>query len=67
VSKSNETLEEITLRLQLNGNSTPIARIRRGKYVRIPEQWRGQVTHPQTIRKRKSKDNPKTAHKKNRG
>jgi hypothetical protein len=27
-------------------------RIRRGKLVTIPEEWRGVVTHPQTIKKR---------------
>jgi hypothetical protein len=30
-------------------------RTRRGKVVEIPEEWRGQVTRPQTIRKRQSK------------
>jgi len=30
-------------------------RIRRGKLVEIPSEWLGKVTHPQTIRKRKSK------------
>ena len=30
-------------------------RIRRGQLVEIPEEWRGQVPHPQTIAKRKSK------------
>ncbi len=30
-------------------------RVRRGKIVEIPEEWEGQVTHPQTIRKRPSK------------
>ncbi len=30
-------------------------RMRRGKLVRIPDEWLGKVTHPQTIRKRKSK------------
>lgn len=30
-------------------------RMRRGQVVEIPEEWRGKVTHPQTIRKRKSK------------
>jgi hypothetical protein len=30
-------------------------RWRRGKLVEIPEEWRGQVTHPQTIHKRISK------------
>lgn len=27
-------------------------RVRRGKLVTIPEEWRGVVTHPQTIKKR---------------
>lgn len=31
-------------------------RIRRGKQVRIPNEWVGKTVHPQTIRKRKSKD-----------
>lgn len=30
-------------------------RMRRGKLVQIPDKWVGQVTHPQTISKRKSK------------
>lgn len=30
-------------------------RERRGKLVKIPSEWVGKVTHPQTIRKRKSK------------
>lgn len=30
-------------------------RWRRGKLVRIPEEWVGRTVHPQTIRKRKSK------------
>lgn len=30
-------------------------RVRRGKEVDIPEEWRGKVTYPQTIRKRPSK------------
>lgn len=30
-------------------------RERRGKLVKIPNAWLGKVTHPQTIRKRKSK------------
>lgn len=32
-------------------------RIRRGKLVEIPPEWRGKVPHKQTIRKRKSKKN----------
>jgi hypothetical protein len=31
-------------------------RRRRGKIVPIPQEWLGQVTHPQTIRKRQSKE-----------
>lgn len=34
-------------------------RVRRGKVVEIPEEWAGHVTHPQTIRKRKSKQGGK--------
>jgi hypothetical protein len=30
-------------------------RIRRGKLVEIPDEWVGQTTHKQTIRKRQSK------------
>lgn len=30
-------------------------RMRRGKLVKIPEEWVGKTVHPQTIRKRKSK------------
>lgn len=30
-------------------------RVRRGKLVEIPKEWVGNVTHPQTIAKRKSK------------
>ena len=30
-------------------------RRRRGKLVEIPEEWLGKVPHPQTIRKRQSK------------
>ena len=30
-------------------------RWRKGRLVEIPPQWVGQVTHPQTIRKRPSK------------
>jgi hypothetical protein len=30
-------------------------RKRRGRLIEIPEEWLGKVTHPQTIRKRKSK------------
>ena len=29
-------------------------RMRRGKLVEIPPEWVGKVTHPQTIRKRKT-------------
>lgn len=31
----------------------PATRVRRGRVVVIPERWRGQTTHPQTIRRRK--------------
>ena len=34
-------------------------RKRRGKIVKIPEEWVGQVAHPQTKRKRYSKMPPK--------
>lgn len=42
-----------------NGAHCPIARIRRGKYVVIPAEWRGKVTDPSTIRKRQSKQSRK--------
>ena len=32
-------------------------RMRKGKLVQIPPEWVGNVTHPQTIRKRPSKRN----------
>ncbi len=35
-------------------------RKRRGIIVEIPAEWVGKVTHPQTIRKRKSKKNNTT-------
>ena len=35
-------------------------RIRRGKVVEIPEFWRGEVTHRQTMRKRASHLPPKS-------
>jgi len=31
-------------------------RVRRGKLVEIPSDWVGHTTHPQTIRKRNSKN-----------
>ncbi len=31
-------------------------RLRRGKLVEIPEEWVGNTVHPQSVRKRKSKD-----------
>lgn len=31
-------------------------RLRRGKLVRIPDEWVGEVAHPQTVRKRPSKE-----------
>ena len=34
-------------------------RVRRGKWVEIPDEWVGQVPNPQTIRKRHSKQPPK--------
>jgi len=38
--------------LQIDGK---FYRRRRGRLVEIPEQWVGKVTHPETVRKRKSK------------
>lgn len=35
--------------------SIPTHRMRRGKLVEIPEEWRGHTVHGQSIRKRKSK------------
>lgn len=46
--KTARSLEEEILR-----RGAPATRIRRGRVVEIPEQWRGRTTHPQTIRKRK--------------
>lgn len=48
-------LEEQERERQRERRLAPMTRIRRGKEVEIPEEWRGQVTHPQTIRKRPSK------------
>ena len=39
-------------RIEIDGK---FYRMRRGRLVEIPEEWVGRVTHPQTIRKRKSK------------
>jgi len=41
------------------GSHSVIARMRRGKWVPIPPEWRGQVTHRQTIGKRQSKQTRK--------
>lgn len=38
-----------------DGSHSVIARMRRGKYVPIPPEWRGKITTAQTIRKRQSK------------
>jgi hypothetical protein len=35
-----------------------VKRIRRGKTIEIPDEWIGHTTHPQTIRKRRSKLTP---------
>ncbi len=54
-----ELLDKIMDNDACGGNSRstpgPTHRIRRRKEVEIPEQWRGKVTRPQTIRKRQSK------------
>lgn len=34
-------------------------RMRRGKLVKVPDEWVGKTTHKQTIRKRLSKKPPK--------
>lgn len=39
----------------VDGSHSVIARMRRGKYVPIPPEWRGKVTDRQTIRTRQSK------------
>ena len=44
-------------RISYDGQTT--TRVRRGKIVEIPEEWRGHVTHEQTIRKRDSKQGGK--------
>lgn len=36
-------------------NTTVTHRIRRGKLVEIPEEWRGHIVHKQTRKKRASK------------
>lgn len=50
-----------------DGQHTVIARIRRGKYVRIPPEWRGQVADRQTIRKRESKRHHRNRRRKTKG
>lgn len=39
-------------------NHEPTYRIRRGKRVRVPDEWVGKTTSRQTIRKRASKQPP---------
>lgn len=39
-------------RIEIDGK---FYRLRRGVLVQIPDEWVGKTTHPQTIRKRKSK------------
>jgi len=39
-------------RIEIDGK---FFRLRKGRLVEIPAQWLGQVTYPQTIRKRASK------------
>ena len=43
-------------RIEIDGK---FYRKRRGKLVEIPPEWVGKVTHPQTTRKRKSKETKK--------
>lgn len=45
-------------KIEIDGKSY---RMRRGRLVEIPEQWVGQVTHQQTIRKRQSKSRRKNS------
>ena len=39
-------------RIEIDGK---FFRVRRGELVQIPDEWVGQVIHPQTMRKRSSK------------
>lgn len=45
-------------RIEIDGK---FYRKRRGQLVEIPSEWVGQVTHPQTMRKRPSKTTHKQA------
>ena len=47
-------------RIEIDGR---FYRRRRGELVEIPEEWVGQTTHPQTIRKRPSKGGRGRSHK----
>jgi hypothetical protein len=48
----------VTKRIEIDGK---FYRERRGKLVEIPAEWVGSVTHPQTMRKRPSKQIGKLA------
>jgi len=50
-------------RIEMDGK---FYRMRRGILIEIPELWVGKVTHPQTIRKRPSKDQQGITHKPSR-
>ena len=47
-------------RIEIDGK---FYRMRRGELVLIPDQWIGNTTHPQKIRKRQSKQHQKRSHK----
>lgn len=44
--------EDSRTRLAIQANLPVTHRIRRGRLVEIPEQWRGRTVHAQTRRKR---------------
>ncbi len=52
---SDVTAEAIVETLAALGTNRKVTRVRRGQLIAIPEQWRGKVSHRQTIRKRPSK------------
>jgi|GEM_PF-3301574 len=51
-------------RIEIDGK---FYRMRRGTLVEIPSEWVGNTTHPQTIRKRQSKQTGKSRRKGNWG
>lgn len=51
------TTEFIKVKKGLWKKGNHFYRMRRGELVKIPDEWLGKVTHPQTQRKRNSRDN----------